>query len=84
MVQDRDEYFDSNGNANDIHQYFYHGKTTTREFEYHWDLELPYHCSVVSGTACAPFVFVQSDITNNVSILRLLFTWFTMDTITFI
>ncbi|CAG2217249.1 unnamed protein product [Mytilus edulis] len=44
---------------------YYQGKTTTREFEYHWDLELPYHCSVTSGTACAPFVSVQSDITNN-------------------
>lgn len=66
-VQDRDEYF--NRNVEVINQYFYQGQTTTRDFEYHWDLVLPYHCSVASGTACAPFVSIQSDITNNVCIL---------------
>ncbi|XP_052067298.1 uncharacterized protein LOC127706680 [Mytilus californianus] len=62
-VQDRDAHF--NRNVDVINQYFYQGQTTTRDFEYHWDLELPYHCSVASGTACPPFVSVQSDITNN-------------------
>ncbi|XP_076113973.1 uncharacterized protein LOC143082259 [Mytilus galloprovincialis] len=62
-VQDRDEYF--NRNVEVINQHFYQGQTTTRDFEYHWDLVLPYHCSVASGTACAQFVSIQSDITNN-------------------
>ncbi|XP_071123054.1 uncharacterized protein [Mytilus edulis] len=62
-VQDRDVFFETEVNETKIS--YYQGKTTTREFEYHWDLELPYHCSVTSGTACAPFVSVQSDITNN-------------------
>jgi hypothetical protein len=47
--------------------YFYNGKTTTRDFEYHWDLITPYHCSVASGTSCSPFLSIESDITSNVS-----------------
>lgn len=49
------------------YKYYYSGKTKTREFEFHWDLVNPYHCSESSGTSCTPFVFISSDITNNVS-----------------
>jgi hypothetical protein len=47
--------------------YFYSGKTTTRDFEYHWDLITPYHCSVASGMSCPAFLSIESDITSSVS-----------------
>lgn len=46
--------------------YYYNGQTATREFEYHWDLVDPVHCSVTSGTSCSSFVSTATDITNNV------------------
>ncbi|XP_076117799.1 uncharacterized protein LOC143085385 [Mytilus galloprovincialis] len=52
--------------------YYYNGQTATREFEYHWDLVDPVHCSVTSGTSCSSFVSTATDITNNPSIT---FTW---------
>lgn len=60
---------DRQANINDgvTNKYYYSGKTKTREFEFHWDLINPYHCSASSGTSCTPFVFIASDITNNVS-----------------
>jgi hypothetical protein len=46
--------------------YFYEGSTRTREFEFHWDLDNPYHCSVANGASCSAFVSVGNDITDNV------------------
>ncbi|CAC5360418.1 unnamed protein product [Mytilus coruscus] len=67
-VADRDQ------NALDkvINTYYYNGQTATREFEYHWDLVDPVHCSVTLGTSCSSFVSTATDITNNPSIT---FTW---------
>ncbi|XP_063415906.1 uncharacterized protein LOC134697555 [Mytilus trossulus] len=55
-----------------INTYYYNGQTATREFEYHWDLVDPVHCSVTSGTSCSSFVSTATDITNDPSIT---FTW---------
>ncbi|CAC5386465.1 unnamed protein product [Mytilus coruscus] len=52
--------------------YYYSGQTLTREFEFHWDLENPYHCSVSSGTSCTPFVNILDDLTEDPN---LSFTW---------
>ena len=49
--------------------FLYNGKTTSRESEYHWDLKTPYHCSEKLGTSCTPFLYILSDITNNVSVI---------------
>ncbi|CAC5370730.1 unnamed protein product [Mytilus coruscus] len=45
--------------------YYYSGKTLTRHFEYHWDLENPYHCSNLSGVSCTPFLELSEDVTEN-------------------
>ena len=58
-----------------LNRYFYNGQILTREFEFHWDLDQPYHCSVSSGTSCDAFISIPTDITNNVS-LSLVFTVF--------
>ena len=49
--------------------FLYNGTTTSREFEYHWDLHTPYHCSEKTGTSCTPFLYILSDITSNVSVI---------------
>ncbi|CAC5360413.1 unnamed protein product [Mytilus coruscus] len=67
-VADREQSY----NDGVINTYYYNGQTATREFEYHWDLVDPFHCSVSSGTSCSPFVDVGTDITDNPSIT---FTW---------
>jgi hypothetical protein len=50
--------------GNKIEYYPLVGKKTEREFEYHWDLEKPYH-NLVSGLDDPPFLSV-SDLTENV------------------
>ncbi|CAG2233138.1 unnamed protein product [Mytilus edulis] len=68
IVADRDAKFDDS----QTNKYYYNGKTLTRMFEYHWDLENPYHCSQSLGTSCTPFLDIVDDITENPN---LSFTW---------
>jgi hypothetical protein len=56
------------GNKSEYHPLV--GKTTEREFEYHWDLEKPFH-NLVSGVDDPPFLSVP-DLTENVRIISLL------------
>ena len=56
----------NNTETNRESTYFYEGRTRTREFEFHWDLVSPYHCSVTNGASCSAFVSVGNDITDNV------------------
>ncbi|CAC5421225.1 unnamed protein product [Mytilus coruscus] len=53
-------------------KYYYSGKTLTRQFEYRWDLEKPYHCSEKPGSSCTPFLDLSDDITEN---RNLTFRW---------
>ncbi|XP_055997828.1 uncharacterized protein LOC125647098 [Ostrea edulis] len=53
-------------NNNKIEYHPLVGKTTEREFEYHWDLEKPYH-NLVSGLDDPPFLSVP-DLTENPTI----------------
>ncbi|VDI20686.1 Hypothetical predicted protein [Mytilus galloprovincialis] len=68
IVADRDAKFDDSK----TNKYYYNGKTLSRMFEYHWDLENPYHCSQSLGTSCTPFLDIVDDITENPN---LSFTW---------
>ena len=54
--------------------FYYEGRTRIREFEFHWDLVDPYHCSVTMGTGCDAFAAVDNDITDNVNTLFAVFT----------
>ncbi|XP_076085327.1 uncharacterized protein LOC143056126 [Mytilus galloprovincialis] len=44
--------------------YYYSGKNLTRQFEYRWDTEPPYHCSETPGLPCTPFLDLSDDITE--------------------
>lgn len=49
-------------------KFYYNGRTRTRTFTFHWDIEFPYHCSETTGTlACPlPIEIIPADITTDV------------------
>ncbi|CAG2203590.1 unnamed protein product [Mytilus edulis] len=62
-------YLDVHNRETDgVNRYYYEGNTLVREFEFHWDLVNPYHCSVTQGLGCDAFASVTNDITDNPNI----------------